>query len=343
MSTTEHESDLHLNSLVSILVHSWIVVFLVLIAVIGCEKSTPQRTVVLYTSIDQPVAAPIVREFEKQTGIRVTLVTDTEATKSVGLAEKLRAEKSNPQADVWWSNEPFHTINLAEEGVLAAYDSPASADVPAKFRDPQHRWASNAFRVRVIAGRVGEHANIQPGSLDELTEPYLKDAVGMARPMAGTTGGHVAALYILWGDDKADRYFGALRANGVKLLGGNSVVAEMVAKGALTAGLTDNDDVVAAAEIGGIQSAPPDQDAFGTLLIPTTVGLVQGAAHSTEARRLIDYLSSKEVEEKLIDVKFAYGSIRSANVKAMDVDYVAVAKKLPEAVRRATAILEGRK
>jgi hypothetical protein len=44
-------------------------------------------------------------------------------------------------------------------------------------------------------------------------------------------------------------------------------------------------------------------------------------------------------------VKFAYGSVRDgggASVKAMDVDYNAVAAKMPQAVRRATAILEGR-
>src|SRR4051812_17580320 len=95
-----------------------------LLLICGCDRSG--REVVLYTSVDEPIASPIVREFEKQTGIHVRLVTDSEASKSVGLAEKVRAERDNPQADVFWSNEPFHTINLAEEGVLAAYDSPAA-------------------------------------------------------------------------------------------------------------------------------------------------------------------------------------------------------------------------
>src|SRR6476660_9899443 len=102
----------------------------------GCDRQ-PAREAVLYTSIDQPIAAPIVREFEQKTGIKVTLVTDTEATKSVGLAERLRAEKANPQADVWWSNEIFHTINLADEGVLVVGGAPEQPDVPKNLRDPQ--------------------------------------------------------------------------------------------------------------------------------------------------------------------------------------------------------------
>lgn len=314
-------------------------VILIVSLISGCEKAKPQRTVVLYTSIDQPVAAPIVREFEKQTGIHVTLVTDTEATKSVGLAEKLRAEKSNPQADVWWSNEPFHTINLAEEGVLSAYDSPASSDVPTKFKDPDHRWASNGFRVRVIVS-TGD------GAYDEsdLLDARYRDRVAIARPSAGTMGGHIAALYVLHGDEWADKFFHALRANGVKLLGGNGPVAEAVAAGKMQLGLTDNDDVQSVRDNGAkIEMFLLAQGTTGTLIVPTTIGLVTGAPHSSDAKQLIDFLLSKEVERKLMDAKFAYGSIRSSSaVRAMNVDYRAVAQKLPEAVRRAAAILEGR-
>src|SRR5688572_31906983 len=82
---------------------------------LGCNRDAPAaaQRVVVYTSVDQPVAEPILREFEKRTGIKVDVQTDTEATKSAGLAARLQAEKANPQADVWWGNEIFHTINLA--------------------------------------------------------------------------------------------------------------------------------------------------------------------------------------------------------------------------------------
>ncbi len=311
---------------------------LLLFSFSGCTKSESDRTIVLYTSIDQPVAASVVREFEKQTGLAVRLITDTEATKSVGLAEKLRAEKSNPQCDVWWSNEPFHTINLANEGVLTVYASPAAADVPAKFKDSNGCWASSAYRVRVVA-TAGDHVS----GLDDLLHPKYHDKVAVARPSAGTTGGHVAALYVLWGDARADEFFKKLRENGVKLLGGNGPVAEALGHGRMQIGLTDNDDVESVRRNGAlIEQIIPDQDTTGTLVVPTTIGLVNGAPHADEAKRLIDFLVSKETEQRLIDAKFAYGSIRSPNVKAMDVDYVEVARKLPEAVRRATAILEGR-
>ena len=95
----------------------------------GCDRSNTAE-LVLYSSIDEPVASPIIRDFEKQTGIHVRLVTDTEASKSVGLAERLRAEKDHPQADVWWSNELFLTIALADEGLLGVSDTSATRSLP---------------------------------------------------------------------------------------------------------------------------------------------------------------------------------------------------------------------
>src|SRR5688500_16747686 len=243
----------------------------------GCDRRDVE-TVTLYTSVDQPYAAPIVREFERKTGVKVRLVTDAEATKSVGLAERVRAERANPQCDVFWSNEPFHTINLANDGVLEPYTSPMSADVPAAFKDARGRWCSNALRARVIAIHLAEkNFDFNPftSKLVELTRPEFKDRVAMAKPTAGTTGGHVAALYVLWGEERAKDFFRKLHGNGVKLLGGNGKVAEAVGDGTCVAGLTDNDDVASVKSNGGsINAVLPDQDGDGTLMVPTTVGLV---------------------------------------------------------------------
>ena len=325
-------------------------------AATGCKRDDAAH-VVLYTSVDQPVAEPVVREFERRTGIRVDLQTDTEATKSAGLAARLQAERANPRADVWWGNEVFHTINLAEQGVLEAYESPSAGDIPGKFKDPGHRWAGSALRARVVGVHEGGPGEKVTG-LEDLTAERFKGRVAMAAPTAGTTGGHVAALYVLWGDEKADDYFRRLRANGVgkapdasgpgiPLLGGNSEVARQVAAGAAWVGLTDNDDVDDARRSGEpVRMVLPDQGpgGQGTLTIPCTVGLVAGARHPDAARRLIDYLLSVEVERKLIEAKFGRYPVRGGGdevVRTMDVDYRKVARKLPDAVGRVTRILGG--
>jgi iron(III) transport system substrate-binding protein len=336
---------------------------LALMACTGCDRSSDSAgdaggrnaaaEVVVYTSVDEPYARPIIEEFQRRTGIKVSLVTDTEAQKSAGLAARLEAERDEPRADVWWGNEIFHTINLAEAGTLAPYESPSAADVPALFKDAEHRWAGCGLRARVLAVNTKPPRRAwDPRSakgLDALTDPALKGKIALARPTAGTTGGHVAALYVLWGPEKFGQYFRALRANDVKLLGGNSVVAEQVARGTLWAGLTDNDDVASAAKLPGasVDMVLPDQDTVGTLTIPTTVALVAGAPQPESAKKLIDYLLSAEVEKKLIDTHFARYSVRGGEaadgIKPMEIDYRAAAQAMSKAVELAMTILEDRK
>jgi iron(III) transport system substrate-binding protein len=223
--------------------------------------------------------------------------------------------------------------------------------VPKQFKDPHGRWCSNALRARVMGVHRQEkdfEFNPFTSRLEDLTKPEFKDRIAMAKPTAGTTGGHVAALYVLWGDEKAKAYFRRLRDNGIKLLGGNAKVAEAVGQGSILAGLTDNDDVVASKANGGkIEAVLPDQaeGGIGTLMVPTTVGIIARERRPQAAQKLVDYLLSRETEQKLIAAGFAGWSVReleAAKVKAMNVDYAKVAEALPRATREATSILEGR-
>lgn len=340
------------------IVHRRITIFIALWlsisgALQGCRRKPVAQPahatkVVLYTSVDEPYVRPLVERFRKETGIAVTLVTDAEATKTAGLAEKVLAERDHPRADVYWGNEPFHTIRLAEAGALAPYRSPAAADVPARWRDAEDRYASIGLRARVIAVSTRpEHrervARIK--HLKDLTDPSLKSHIGMSHPGFGTASGQVAALYLRWGDAATNDFLRGLRANDISLLGGNSVVADQVASGNLIAGLTDNDDVAAAKADGQpIDAVLPDQDGDGTLLIPTTIALVRNAPDADAGRRLIDFLMDPAVERELLDAHFIAMSVRggATAVKGMDVDYASVAHHMQRAIDDSLHILQDR-
>jgi len=315
----------------------------------GCRR---KADVVIYSSVDREVAEPIIRQFERRTGLKVELLVDVEAARTAGFAERLEAERDRPTADVWWGNEPFHTIRLADAGVLAAYKSPAAARIPRQYKDAQHRWTGNGLRVRVMAITTTGEGAVAAGSLasiSDLANPALKDRICMANPSAGTTSGHVAALYTLWGERRTEAFFRGLKTNGMALLGGNSYVAEYVGNGQMWAGLTDNDDVSASQkERGKLKAVLPDQGEgqIGTLSIPTTVGLVNKAPHEAAARRLVDYLLSEEVEKALLEAGYARSGVIAAagtgHIRGMNVDYAEVARNMPTAVELVLRVLQGR-
>lgn len=313
----------------------------------NCDRKPAAEEIVVYCGVDEPYASQVFADFEKQTGLHVAVRYDIESSKSVGLAGRLEAEADHPQADVWWGSEAFLSVRLADEGVLDRYVPPTAADIGNEFKDRDGYWTGVALRARVLA--IGQGSMKPPfpitGLLD-LTDPRLKDRIAMSRPTAGATGANIAALYVVWGAPRAREFFRKLHANGMALLGGNAEVADQVGSGNYSVGLTDSDDITNAAANGGqLSMVVPDQNGQGTLAMPTTVALVKGAKHSANAKKLIDYLVSKQAEQKLIDLKFARWSVRApagAAIRAMKVDYQAAAKIYPTAQREATEILDGR-
>jgi iron(III) transport system substrate-binding protein len=278
---------------------------LALLLLAGCggpTNNTPvPQPVTVYVSTDRVFSEPILKTFEERTGVRVNAVYDTEETKSTGLANRLLAEKENPQADVFWSNEPVRTLVLKERGVLAPYQSPAAADIPATFKDAQGYWTGFSARVRVIVYNTKlVLANDAPRSVLDLADPKWKGQVAMADPRFGSTSFHVAALYATLGDQKADDFFRRLKTNGVKIVAGNSVVRDMVVKGEVKIGLTDTDDVnVALQQAAPIAMIMPDKAGMGVPVMPNMVSLIAGAPHPAQARQMIDYLLSPDVEAAL--------------------------------------------
>jgi iron(III) transport system substrate-binding protein len=328
----------------------------------GCGQGADQPTVVLYVSADDYLARQVIAAFEEETGIHVEMVGDDEAKKTTGLVNRLRDERDNPQADVFWSSEIFMTIVLADEGVLAPYESPATADWPEQWRDEENRWYGFAARARVIAyapDRVA--AEDVPQTWTDLTRSYLKGRIVIADPRFGTTGGHLGAMKAFWNRDVMPGYYTAflmgLRANEVKMLpNGNAGVVQAVASGEADIGCTDTDDVWAARAQGHELALvyPPhnheDEPGNGTLLIPNTVGRVTGAPHPEAAGRLIDFLLSERVERMLAEsvshsIPLQPGLAEAYPEYAVEdplrVDYRRAATMREEAVAEAIRILTG--
>ncbi len=100
-----------------------------------CSAEAKTDTVIVYTALDQIYSEPILRKFETVTGIKVKAVYDVEATKTIGLVNRIIAEKNHPQCDVFWNNEVVNTIRLKNRGLLTPYFSPQAAHFPESLRD----------------------------------------------------------------------------------------------------------------------------------------------------------------------------------------------------------------
>ena len=294
---------------------TWMAAFLgLLVTLAGCGRqpnerdshaATNEQVVVVYTALDRQFSEPILDDFTAQTGIKVRAVYDTESTKTVGLANRIRAEKNRPRCDVYWNNEILNTLRLKTEGLLQSASPSQAVNYPARYRDLDGYWYGFAARARVI---IVNTDLVKPGAFPKLiadfADPRWRGQTGIAKPLFGTTASHVACLFAVLGTEKAKELLASFRQNDIQIVAGNKTCAEMVAAGRLAFGLTDTDDAVIEKEAGKpVRIVFPDgaEGDMGTLLLPNTLAVVKGAPHPLAAARLINYLLSPEVEARLAE------------------------------------------
>lgn len=320
---------------------------LIAMTLIACSResgsSSSAGEVVVYTSVDEVFARPIAEQFEKDTGIKVRLVPDTEETKSTGLLNRLIAEKQRPVADVFWSGDPVRAAILKQEGISAPYRSPQADGLPERFSDPDHHWTGFSARARILIYNTNlVPAAQKPTSVMDLLDERFKGRVCIANPLFGTTSMHAAALFDALGEEKAKQFFDGLIANGGRILSSNGEVRRRVAAGEFALGITDTDDFnVARIEGKPVAAVYPDAEGMGALIIPNCAVLIAGAPNADNGKRFIDYLLSPQTEQRLAESEAAQMPARSGveaphhitrieELIPMEVDYGRLAPLLNE-------------
>jgi iron(III) transport system substrate-binding protein len=283
---------------------------LCLLLLAACKRSEP--TVVVYASQDQVYAEPILRRFEQQTGIRVRAVYDSEAVKTVGLVNRLIAERSNPRCDVFWNNEEFRTRQLEAQGILRQTNA----------------WVAIGYRNRRIV--INTNFVTTPPSFADLTNSAWKGRIALAYPLFGTTATHFLALRQHWGKEDWEQWCRALQSNKPFLVDGNSLVVQFVGRGEAAIGLTDSDDI-AAGQHQGMPIAPLPLSPE-LLVIPNTVAVICNAAHPAEADRLLQFLQSPDVLADLIKANALEGKDpRSTETQTLTVDWATLLREMDAA------------
>ena len=316
---------------------------------LGCGENSPMasvpKEVIVYTALDAEFSKPIFDAFTRQTSIEVRAKYDTEATKTVGLANAIIAERARPQCDVFWNNELLHTLRLKRQGLLRVQLVSAAPDYPVEFRSADYDWYGFAARARVLLVNTNAVAKSRrPISIFDLTDPQWYDKCGIAKPLFGTTATHAACLFEALGEEEAQNFFRKIK-NNCRVLSGNKRVAKEVAAGRLAFGLTDTDDAMIEYEAGQpVEIIYPDQleGSLGTLFIPNAIAMIKDSPNPEAAHALAEFLLTPLVECRLVDGPSAQIPLnRHSNskprvktpseVRAMEVDFEAAAEKWEEA------------
>ena len=173
------------------------------------QKGSSKKLVMYWGALDDWMAKDI-KEFEKETGIKVEAVRMSSG-ETIG---RIKAEKNNPKASIWFGGPADGQIQAKADGLLEKYVSPNAAKIPDKFKDKDGYWTG------VYVGYLGFASNAKllkekeveaPKSWQDLLKPEFKGQVISANPgSSGTAYTMLATVVQLMGEEKGLAYMKAL-------------------------------------------------------------------------------------------------------------------------------------
>ncbi|HAI12963.1 MAG TPA: ABC transporter substrate-binding protein [Phycisphaerales bacterium] len=293
-------SKSHSNIITFIIVIAGLLVLGGLLYVINNKPTVEQKQLIVYCAHDQVFSEPILKQFEKDTGIKVYPVYDTEATKSLGLTERLANEKDNPRCDVFWNNEILGTLDLQSKGILQPYIGKGYNRIPSIYKDPQGQWVGFAARMRVWIINTNL-ITPTPQAIDVMMEKPILDRVAFAKPLYGTTRTHYTVLWQTMGEDALKKWHKDIIDRQLIFAQSNGQTKNLVAQGNCTLGWTDTDDFFVAKDAGQPVEMLPYRldDIDQTICIPNTVMMIRNCPNPDTAKQFIDYIVSEKIELQL--------------------------------------------
>jgi len=102
--------------------------------------------------------------------------------------DRVRSERSNPQADLWWGAPAPLFMQAAEEGLLEPYRPSWAASVDSMYHDHQDRWYGNWLTPEVIMFNSRKlNKETAPQDWDDVVDEKWRGQIVLRDPLASGT------------------------------------------------------------------------------------------------------------------------------------------------------------
>jgi thiamine transport system substrate-binding protein len=275
-------------------------------SVFGGDDAPAERTVVLVTHDSFVMKPEVLDEFRKSSGIKVDVRMSGDAG---ALTNQLVLTKANPLGDVAFGVDSTFATRALKEGVFAEYRSPEADKGPRKFAvDGSDRLSAVDFGdvclnsdPAAFAGKGLE----EPTKYEDLVDPKYKDLLVVEDPSTSSPG--LAFLFgtiAHFGEQGWADYWDKLKANGVKVVSSWEEAYNQEFSGAAGKGprpLVVSYSTSPAAEAGRTKAL-----LFTCYRQVEYAGVLSGAAHADDARKVVDFLLSQQFQSNVAEQMFVY-------------------------------------
>lgn len=216
--------------------------------------------------------------------------------------DRLRSEKANPQADVWFGGPSQIFARGAEEGLLTPYRPAWAEAVPPASRHPEDLYFGSYRTAPVLAYNENLVPRGEaPADWDDLLDPRWEDQLLIRDPLASGTMRTMFGLILVrsvqeTGDEEAGfDWLRRLDGQTKEYVLQPALMIEKLIRGEGLVTVWELTDMLLQARRGNpLAFRFPTS---GTPVIDDSVGLVTGGPQPATARRYIDFVGSRDAQE----------------------------------------------
>ncbi len=161
----------------------------------SCSSEDHTQEIIVYSPHGKEVLADFSERFEQQNpGTKILWLV----MGSQDVLDRIRSEKVNPQADLWWGAPSSFFMNAANEDLLQPYKPTWSAALNKTQHDSLDRWYATYLTPEVIAFNSQVLTKeTAPQNWDDLLKPEWQNKICIRNPIASGT---MRAIYsaMIW-------------------------------------------------------------------------------------------------------------------------------------------------
>ncbi len=299
--------------------------------------STLEKKVVIYSTHGEALLETVADAFQKKTGVSVDFINLKGA-----LADRVRAEKVNPQSDVMYGAPSSVFLELKAEGLFDPF-KPSWADrINPLFKDRESYWYGTIQTpVMLFYNSKMISADEAPKDWADLVDPRYKNKLVFRSALSSSARATYAALLQQFERkgqlDKGWQFMKALDANTKQYYGSGSMLFQAVGRKEAAISFMVLNSIVDN-KINNKMPLEVIDAADGSPVITDGIALIHGAKHPAAARAFIEFAGSARVQAVLANrfnrlpthpdaLQDAPEWMAKTHFKVMDVDWKDLAAK----------------
>ena len=272
---------------------------------------------VVYSGRSESLVGPIIEQFDKATGVQVSVKYGSTGE----IAATLLEEGDNTPADVFFAQDPGGLGAVAAEGLLGTLTADLLEQVPGWARSPDGWWVGISGRARtVVYNTENVDPSELPATLEGFTDPVWRGRIGWA-PTNGSFQAMVTAMRVVWGEERTRDWLTGIQANDPSVFPKNTPIVAAAASGEVDVGFVNHYYLhrFLAEEGEGFTARNHHLSGGGpgTMVLVAGAGIIEGAKNRENAERFLGFMLSTVAQQYFAGQTYEYPLVEGVTLSRL--------------------------